>query len=357
MDGTKRKDTGSSWTRPVFFRRNRVFRVYLGGKLFHDFLGDAETDGNEPEEWICSNVRAINPGHDDPLEGISLRLEDGKPFDQLLREHPKEYLGDRKDLGVLVKYLDSAIRLPMQVHPTREFSRKHFNSSYGKAEAWLILATRPNACIYFGFDRKVRKDEFMAAVENSENDKDTMTAFVNRVPVHTGDVFFVDAGIIHAIGSCCMILEVQEPTDFTIQPEYWCGDYHLSSQEMYLGLERETALDCFNYDLYGQKVVECGRKQPTELYRDEHMLVESLIGEIDTPCFAMSRYTLNNGSVILNTPASVWICLEGEGVLCAENWCRPIRSGDYFFLPAAAAGKCSAASRSSLKIVCCVGGK
>ena len=75
-----------AWLRPVFFRRNRVFRVYLGGKLFADFLGDAPQDGNEPEEWICSAVRAINPGHTDPLEGISKRLEDGKPFDALLHQ-------------------------------------------------------------------------------------------------------------------------------------------------------------------------------------------------------------------------------------------------------------------------------
>ena len=345
------------WLRPVFFKRNRVFRVYLGGKLFHDFLGDAPVDGNEPEEWICSSVRAINPGHTDPLEGISLRAEDGKPFNELLAEHPQEYLGDRKDLGVLVKFLDSAIRLPMQVHPTRDFSRKNFNSPYGKAEAWLILATRPDACIYFGFDRQVSREEFSAAVEASENDKEAMTAFVNKVPVQTGDVFFVGAGVIHAIGAGCLILEVQEPTDFTIQPEYWCGDYHLNAQEMYLGLDREVALECFNYDLYGKQVVEAGRKVPEITYQDEHVTVETLIGEKDTPCFAMSRYILDGGQVTLDTPASIWICVEGEGSVEADGEIRDIHSGDYFFLPAAAAGKCVARSEKKMKIVCCVGGK
>lgn len=198
------------WMKPVFFRRNRVFRVYQGGKLYHAFLGDPPVDGNEPEEWICSSVRAINPGHTDPLEGLSLREEDGMPFNQLLEENPKAYLGDRKDLGVLVKYLDSAIRLPMQVHPTRDFSKVHFGSPYGKAEAWLILATRPDACIYFGFSREVSREEFKAAVEASETDENAMTAFVNCVPVETGDVFFVDAGVIHAIGAGCMLLEIQE---------------------------------------------------------------------------------------------------------------------------------------------------
>lgn len=308
-----------------FFRRNRVFRVYLGGKLFHEFLGDPPEDGNMPEEWVCSSVRALNDGHTDPLEGISLRREDGKPFHELLAEHPAEYLGDRKDLGVLVIYLDSAIRLPMQVHPTREFSRKNFNSPYGKAEAWLILVTRPDACIYFGFSREVTPEEFADAVEKSETNANAMTEFVNRVPVQTGDVFFVDAGVIHAIGAGCLILEVQEPTDFTIQPEYWCGDYHLNAQEMYLGLDPKTTLGCFDFTRFGPQVVGAGQKIPQILRKDDHVLVEGLITEKDTSCFAMTRYTLNAGAVTLDTPASIWICAEGEGVILSDGQVHSLR--------------------------------
>ena len=245
----------------------------------------------------------------------------------------------------------------MQVHPTREFSRKNFNSPYGKAEAWLILATRPDACIYFGFSRQVTPEEFAAAVERSQTDKDAMTEFVNRVPVQTGDVFFVDAGVIHAIGAGCLILEVQEPTDFTIQPEYWCGDYHLNAQEMYLGLDPETALTCFDFSRFGSQVVEAGRKVPEILRQDDHVLAEQLIGPRDTTCFSMTRYTLRGGEVTLDTPASIWICAEGEGVVRSENLEQPLRQGDYFFLPAAAAGKCSVFSEKEVKIVCCAGGK
>lgn len=345
------------WLHPVFFRRNRVFRVYLGGKLFHDFLGDPPEDSNEPEEWVCSAVHALNEGHSDPLEGISLRREDGKPFSEILAEHPAEYLGERKNLGVLVKYLDSAIRLPMQVHPNRDFSQRNFHSPYGKAESWLILATRPGACIYFGFSRQVSPDEFTDAVRRSQTDKSAMTEFVNRVPVQTGDVFFVDAGVIHAIGAGCLILEVQEPTDFTIQPEYWCGDHHLSEQEMYLGLDPKTALECFDFTRFGPQVVKQGRKEPQVLYKDAHVVVESLISEKDTPCFTMVRYTLHAGEMILDVPASIWICAEGEGIIRSEGQTQSLRKGDYFFLPAAAAGKCSVSSEKDLKIVCCAGGK
>ena len=343
------------WLYPVFFRRNRVFRVYKGGKLFHDFLGDPPEDGNLPEEWVCSSVRALNSGHTDPLEGISIS-EDGVPFSQLLQEHPKEYLGQRKDLGVLVKYLDSAIRLPMQVHPTRAFSRQYFNSPYGKAESWLILDTRPGACIYFGFSRQVSKEEFADAVERSKTDKNAMTEFVNCVPVEPGDVFYVDAGVIHAIGAGCLILEVQEPTDFTVQPEYWCGDYLLNHHEMYLTLEEDVALDCFDYSRYGEKVAIEGKKEPKIFLEEETLRGETLIGPEDTPCFQVDRYTLSGGKVVLSIPASVWICVEGEGKLCAEDYEHPLKKGDYFFLPAAAAGNCYAVTEGNMKLVCCAGG-
>lgn len=348
--------TAIAWERPIFFRRNRVFRVYKGGYLFHDFLGDPAEDGFEPEEWICSSVRAINPGHTDPLEGISI-CESGAPFSALLEAHPKELLGDRKDLGVLVKYLDSAIRLPMQVHPTRAFSRENFHSPYGKAESWLILATRPDACLYLGFSREVSPQEFSAAVEESERNKECMTAFVNRVPVRTGDVFFVNAGVIHAIGAGCLILEVQEPTDFTIQPEYWCGEYHLNSQEMYLGLPKEKALECFDFTLFGQQVVDQARKTPKLLWETPSVRVEQLIGEEDTPCFSMTRYHLTDGELVLSEPASIWICTEGSGTVTAGGARRKLKKGDYFFLPAAAVGKCTVNSKKIIQIVCCKGGK
>lgn len=342
------------WQTPVFFERNRVFRVYLGGELYRSFLGDTDGDGFYPEEWIASSVRAINPGHTDPLEGISLVEGTKQPFSDLLSAHKAEMLGQREDLGVLVKFLDSAIRLPMQVHPTREFSRKHFGSPYGKAEAWLILATRPGACIYFGFRDRITAEEFSAAVEANKADPESQTGLVNRIEVKPGDVFFVPAGVIHAIGPGCMLLEAQEPTDFTIQPEYRCGDYRLNEQEMYLGLNRETALSCFDHSLYGETVLKMGVKEPVLLRELPGVQVHTLIGEKDTPCFSMTRYTCTGGEAPLTEGAAVYIVTEGEGVLTGTDYSRGIRAGNYFFLPHAAEGF---SVSGNVQFVCCKGGK
>ena len=59
------------YNEPVFFEKNRVFRVYTGGKLFADFFGDDSTDGFYPEEWVASSVRALNEGSTDEYEGVS----------------------------------------------------------------------------------------------------------------------------------------------------------------------------------------------------------------------------------------------------------------------------------------------
>ena len=85
--------------------------------------------------------------------------------------------------------------------------------------------------------------------------KSAMERLLNRIPVKTGDVYFIPAKAVHAIGAGCLILEVQEPTDFTIQPERWCGDYHLNDNEMYIGLSKEDALGVFDYSYNYKKVI------------------------------------------------------------------------------------------------------
>ena len=264
-------------SKPVFFEKNRVFRVYLGGKLFSSFFGDDSEDTFYPEEWICSLTKALNEGSTDEFEGLSTVRGTDVKFCDLVNKEKELMLGGRKSFDVLVKALDSAIRLPVQAHPDKAFSRKYFNSDFGKAESWLVLDKREGAAVYFGFKDGVTRADFEKAVNDSETDKGAMERLLNKIPVEVGDVFFVPAKAIHAIGAGCLMLEVQEPTDFTIQPEYWCGDYHLNAQEMYLGLDADTALDCFDYTHSGAAVVERGRKQPRVLHEENGVRVEQLM--------------------------------------------------------------------------------
>ena len=191
-------------------------------------------------------------------------------------------------------------------------------------------------------------------MEANKTDPNSQTGLVNRIEVKPGDVFFVPAGVIHAIGPGCMLLEAQEPTDFTIQPEYRCGEYQLNAQEMYLGLDRETALSCFDHSLYGQKVLSMGIKEPVLLQTGEGVQVHELIGAKDTPCFSMTRYTCDGGSAALTRGAAVYIVTDGEGELYGEGYSRKLKAGNYFFLPAAATGY---SISGNIRFVCCQGGK
>src|SRR5476651_2052886 len=103
-------------TAPIFFNRNRVYRIYKGGKLFDDFFGDGSEDGNYPEEWIASPVKARNEGPKNEREGLATVQGTDITLASLLQDFPQEMTGGHK-FDVLVKALDSAIRLPAQTHP------------------------------------------------------------------------------------------------------------------------------------------------------------------------------------------------------------------------------------------------
>lgn len=338
---------------PLFFEKNRVWRVYTGGALFADFFGDNSTDGFEPEEWVASSVKALNKVSKGEKEGIS-RIEGTEWYlDDLLRHYPRELLGDRKEFGVLTKILDSAVRLPVQAHPDKAFSREHFNSDYGKAESWIVLATRPGARIFFGFKNALTKEDFADAVARSKEDKAAMVPLLNEVAVQPGDVFFVPARMVHAIGEGCLILEVQEPTDFTIQPEHWCADYALNDQEMYIGLDPNTALDVFDYTVHGAEAVARGRRHPRLIKDADNCRHEVLISYEDTPCFAVERLTLTATTYQLSRGPAVYVVTDGEGEIIWGDQYRSLKKGDYFFLPHAA-DTTTVCTASSLQLVACL---
>ncbi len=324
------------YNEPVFFEKNRVFRVYTGGKLFADFFGDDSTDGFYPEEWVASSVRALNEGSTDEYEGVSKIKGTDLYLNEAVEKYKTELLGEREDIGILTKILDSAIRLPVQAHPDKAFSQKYFNSKYGKEESWIILATRPGAKIFYGFRDGVTTEDFVAAIDASENGGDAMEKLLCSIDVKAGDVIYIPAKMVHAIGYGCLLLEVQEPTDFTVQPERWCGEYKLSDREMYLGLTREQALECFEMDKRYPAPLE-----PKVLRNADGVLYESMIDESITTSFGVRMVTLSGGNFCLERGAAIYVVLDGNGKISGEGYEKPVTKGDYFLLPENAKNKFS----------------
>lgn len=332
---------------PLFFKKNRVRRIYTGGAQFAKFFSDDSTEGYYPEEWVCSCVKALNEGSTIYNEGIS-QLESGEYFHDILSEFKTELLGkDRKDLGILVKFLDSSIRLPLQVHPDKEFSRKYFNSEYGKTESWIIVGTEKDACIYFGFNAKYTTEQLRAAFE--KDDDTELLSMMNRIPVRVGDVYLIPGKAIHAIGKGCLLIEVQEPTDFTIQPENRCGEYVLSENEKYIGLDPDDAFKCFDMDFVGLEAIE---ERGLRCMPKTEGNCERLITYEQTPCFAVNRYHISEKTA-LDCP-SIYIVSNGSGTLLCDSYRREIKKGDYFFAPYSINGKLFADGENLELTQCCL---
>jgi threonyl-tRNA synthetase len=90
-------------------------------------------------------------------------------------------------------------------------------------------------------------------------------------------------------------------------------------------------------------------------YEKDGVRAEGLIGPEDTRCFSMDRFILNDATLTLTQPASIWICAEGQGTVTAPEYSRELKQGDYFFLPAGAAGDCRVSG--SMTLICCMGGE
>lgn len=125
----------------------------------------------------------------------------------------KDALGKRCEefqrFPVLIKLIDAAKALSIQVHPSDEYALAHENS-YGKTEMWVVLDAAPDSFIYYGVARETTEEELRAAIENN-----TLETLLRRRPVKAGDVIFIPSGTIHAIGVGILVAEVQQNSDLT----------------------------------------------------------------------------------------------------------------------------------------------
>jgi mannose-6-phosphate isomerase len=131
-------------------------------------------------------------------------------------------------------------------------------------------------------------------------------------------------------------LEVQEPTDFTIQPERWCDRYRLSDEEMYLGLDKAVALSCFDLQQTGLSVIARGRKKGRIEEENDQFSKEVLISIEDTPCFSVNRFTVRESCELGHS--AVYVVTGGEGELISPSAIKRLKKGSYFFVPYAAKG-------------------
>lgn len=322
----------------------RVWRTYRGGRRLDGLHGHTPArDGNFPEEWILSTVAARNPGRG--TEGLSHLADGGSELKEILEQDPAYYLGARHasrfgaQPGVLLKLIDAAERLTVQVHPDRLTARRLFGSPYGKTECWHILDDAPvngvQPCVYLGFKPGITRKKWKELFE--KQDIEGMLQALHKIEVHRGDTILIPGGVPHAIGAHCFLAEIQEPTDYTIRVERTTpAGLCIRDEQCHQGLGFDTMFDCFHYEgVSAQEARERWFVPQRSLWQGPAGSAVTLIGSESTMLFQLDRFAAQQELFVPDTGTfSGLFVLSGLGSAESAHSSCPLRQGDQVFLPA-----------------------
>jgi mannose-6-phosphate isomerase len=331
--------------KPFKFKQNRVHRVYLGGALIDELRNDKAIDALLPEDWIASIVKANNPQIDIENEGLSTAIIKDREilFTELVNKYSKELLGkdhiDKfgKNLGILTKILDSAIRLPLQVHPDNKKSLELYNSKYGKTECWIVLGTRKinneEPYLILGFNDKL--DEELFCKEALVGEFTNGIKMVHKHKVKPGDVIMLKGGTVHAIGPGVFLIEIMEPTDLVTQPELYCGPQKLTDMERFGVCDHKKALHSFHFTpKTKEQAWNDAILKPTSITKNSQYELTLLINRDIEKYFGGEKLNLT-GKYKIEKPETfkVGIVTQGSCSLTSKAQTLELNSGDTFFIP------------------------
>ncbi len=288
--------------------------LWGGTKLKEDFGYETDKD-IAAEGWVLSC-------HKDG-ENIILNGEhQGKTLSEVLALWGDKALGERASkfsyFPILIKLIDAKKSLSIQVHPDDEYALKN-EGEYGKTEMWYIVDCERGAELIYGFKDEISKEEFKSRIEDN-----TLTQVCNSVPVHKGDVFFIDSGTLHAIGEGILIAEVQQNSNST----YRVYDFGRVGAD---GKPRELHID---------KALDVTKLQkPTVPYGD----VGKITSKGTDSYRELARCDLFTSGIIslrkrfkikTNESFTSLLVLDGNAVLYWNGEETQIKKGDSIFIPA-----------------------
>jgi mannose-6-phosphate isomerase len=302
--------------KPQLLPPNVLRHFYSGGARIAALRGIELDSDHMPEEWLG----AANTTFGDSERGLA-RLEDGTFVRDAIQADPVTYLGpehvDRfgADPALLVKLLDAGQRLPVHFHPGRDFAREALGSPYGKTEAWWIVEAERGAAVHVAFRRDVELGEVRKWMR--AQDSGAMLEAMHELAVAPGDVVFVPAGTPHAIGEGILMVELQEPTDFSVLLE-WAG-FELDEDDGHLNLGWDRALQALDRRGWDEERA--------------HALRGPGLPDGADPYFRVER--LHRGAVV-DRGFSILVALGGKGALSTEAGELDVARGAVVLLPHAA---------------------
>lgn len=326
---------------PIELGPNQPRHFYRGGDAIAALRGTTPEDDYRPEDWVGSTTSRF--GQTDLGQS---RLPDGRRLIDAVSADPEGWLGPEHHrffgagTALLVKLLDVGQRLPVHVHPDRQFAYRHLGSRHGKTECWLVLGTKgADPSVFLGWSRDVERDEMYRWVD--EQDADAMLSTMNRIVVQPGMSVVVPAGTVHAIGAGIFCAELQEPTDFSIMLE--TAGFDLDVAEGELGLGRDQALSCIEEKALSPSELGSLQRRGPAFTEAVTATVGSgpgddaadLLAPAARPYFRARRFGRSHPGPVAPSFA-VLIGTWGQGRLVGEGWEAPVRRGSTLVVPWAA---------------------
>ncbi|MDR2683522.1 MAG: mannose-6-phosphate isomerase [Dysgonamonadaceae bacterium] len=249
----------------------------------------------------------------------------GKSLSELISAFGESLLGKPvierfgNTFPLLIKFIDAKQPLSIQVHPNDELAKLRHNS-FGKTEMWYVVKATQDASLYSGFKEKIDAETYVQSLQD-----DTFMHYLQKHDVRPGDVFFLPAGRVHAIGAGCFIAEIQQTSDITYRIyDYNRKDANGQPRE----LHTELAKDAIDYQIYPDYTIEYPRgkegRQPL----------------VRCPYFSTNLISGEKGNTLeLNYPTEsfvIFICLKGNGIIRdSQKHAITVEQGETVLIPAA----------------------
>ncbi len=270
---------------------------------------------NAGESWEVSGLQGdesvVSNGY---LEGNNINELLEVYMSDIVGEAVYEKYGD--EFPVLVKFVNAAANLSVQVHPNNEIAGK-LHHAWGKSEMWHILHAEKGSLIYCGFKKGIGREEYHQALRDG-----SLPEIMNCIEVIAGESYWIPAGTIHAIGKGIVIAEIQQTSDIT----YRIFDWNRSGtdgtpRELHTELAEE-ALN-FNHSTYKIEGITANYNQTQQLLKSEYFNVNILKFNYSVK----KDYNLLDSFVIL-------LCTEGQALLYWESGTEKITKGESILIPA-----------------------
>lgn len=282
-------------------RLQPVLKDYIwGGEKLKELFGRDNGDKKVAESWEVS----VHPDGPSAYEGGTLP--------QFLKKNPQAVDKEGNLFPVLIKYIDAAQNLSVQVHPDDAYARRVEHDN-GKTEMWYILAAKEGAGIFCGFKQDTDKEVFLNSLRDGSVEK-----LLNFIPVREGDCYLIPAGTVHAICAGCVICEVQQSSNVT----YRVYDYNrIGADGKPRPLHIDKAMDVIDFSAYRAS-------------SSSHQSTKIEGGELRTlavcPYFACKELTLCGKYEEMNGESFTALnVLRGAGKICGKEFA----AGESFFIP------------------------